>query len=230
MTIEIWSDVVCPWCYIGKRRFENALSRFDHRAEVEVTFRSFQLDPDAPQQYPKSINEWLVEAKGIRLEQAQALHDRLAAMGAQEGLDYRFDKVRTGNTFDAHRLIHLAAHHGLQAGMVERLQRAYFSEGEPLGDLDTLVRLAAEVGLDPDEARQALETGAYATEVKADLHRAAVVGVTGVPFFVIDNQYAISGAQPSDLFLNALEQVWQAGQGKPDVIAASQDADRPAGD
>lgn len=229
MKIEIWSDVVCPWCYIGKRRFEMALARFDHRADVEVTWRSFQLDPDAPHQYPKSINDMLVETKGISLAQAQAMHARLTAMGAQEGLDYRFDQVRYGNTFDAHRLIHLAAHHGLQAEMKERLQRAYFTDGEPISDLDTLVRLATEVGLDADEARQALDTGAYADEVKADLQRAAAVGVTGVPFFVIDNKYAISGAQPSDLFLGALEQVWQETQEEAGVIAASPDADRPPG-
>lgn len=207
MQIEIWSDVVCPWCYIGRVRFEKALAQFDGRDQVEVTWRSFQLDPSAPQEYPKSINHWLVESKGIGLEQAQAMHDRMAAMGKAEGLDYRFDKVRTGNTFDAHRLIHLAARHNLAAQMSARLQLAYFTEGQPLGDIDTLVKLAGEVGLDEDEARKALDGGAFAAEVRADFHRAESFGVTGVPFFVIDEKYAISGAQPSDVFLQALQHI-----------------------
>jgi predicted DsbA family dithiol-disulfide isomerase len=210
MKIEIWSDIVCPWCYLGKRRFESALTHFEHRDTIEVVWRSYQLDPNAPQSYPRSIDEMLSETKGISVAQAREMHTRLTAMGAQEGLDYRFDKVRYGNTFDAHRLLHLAAEHGLQAELNERFQRAYFTEGEPIGDPDTLVRLAAEVGLDADEARQAIASEEYAGKVTADLHRAQAVGVTGVPFFVIENKYAISGAQPGDLFLNALEQIWQA--------------------
>lgn len=207
MKIEIWSDVVCPWCYLGRARFEKALANFAGRDEVEVTWRSFQLDPDAPQQYDKSINHWLSESKGMRLEQAQAAHDRLTALGKAEGLDYRFDLVRTGNTFDAHRLIHFAARHGLQAEMNARLQRAYFSEGQPVGDLDTLAKLAGEVGLDPAEARKALEGGAFAAEVRADLRRAEEIGVTGVPCFVVDDKYAITGAQPADVILQALDHI-----------------------
>ena len=207
MKIEIWSDVVCPWCYIGRARFEKALAQFDGRDEVEITWRSFQLDPDAPQEYPKSINHWLVESKGIRLEQAQGLHDRLAEMGQAEGLDYRFDLVRTGNTFDAHRLVHLAARQGLASEMTARLQRAYFTEGQAVGDLDTLVKLAAEVGLDAAEARRALEGGAFAAEVRADLRHAEEIGVTGVPCFVIDEKYAITGAQPDNVILRALDHI-----------------------
>ena len=225
MKIEIWSDVVCPWCYLGRARFEKALARFDGRDQVEVTWRSFQLDPDAPQQYNQSINHWLSESKGLRLEQAQAAHDRLTALGKAEGLDYRFDLVRTGNTFDAHRLIHFAARHGHQAEMNARLQRAYFSEGQSIGDLDTLAKLAAEVGLDEAEARQALEGGAFAAEVRADLRRAEAIGVTGVPCFVIDEKYAITGAQPAEVILQALDHIRAAEQKEAGVMASSGDAD-----
>src|SRR5690349_10772794 len=223
MKIEIWSDVVCPWCYIGKRRFENALAAFEHKDKVEVTYRSFQLDPNAPVKFEGSIDEWLAENKGIGVEQSVAMHARLAEMGKIEGLDYRFDKVKYGNTFDAHRLIHFAAHHGKQAEMKDRLQRAYFSEGALISDLDTLVGLAKEVGLDADEARSALVTDAHASEVRADIRRAHDIGVSGVPFFLIDEQYGVSGAQPTDLFAQALSQIWDETHQAAGVIAASRD-------
>jgi predicted DsbA family dithiol-disulfide isomerase len=225
MKIEIWSDVVCPWCYIGKRRFENALAAFEHRDKVEVTYRSFQLDPNAPKKFEGSIDEWLADSKGIRVEQSVALHARLAEMGKAEGLDYRFDKVKYGNTFDAHRLIHFAAHHGKQAEMKDRLQRAYFSEGALISDLDTLVGLAKEVGLDADEARSALVTDAHASEVRADIRRAHDIGVSGVPFFLIDEQYGVSGAQPTELFAQALRQIWDETHQAAGIIAASGDVD-----
>lgn len=208
MKVEIWSDIACPWCYIGRRRFETALNQFEHRDQVEIVWRSFQLDPSAPREYAGSINEMLAEKKGIDIQRAEAMHAHVTELAADEGLEYRFDRVRPGNSFDAHRLLHLAAHHNLQSEMKERLQKAYFTDGLPFGDPDTLVQLAVEVGLDADEARKAMESDAYATEVHADARRARMIGVQGVPFFLFDEKYAVSGAQPPDLFTTALERTW----------------------
>jgi predicted DsbA family dithiol-disulfide isomerase len=205
MKIEIWSDIACPWCYIGRRRFEKALNQFEHRDQVEIVWRSFQLDPNAPREYKGTINDMLVEKKGIDHRRAEALHAQLTALAAQEGLVYHFDRVRPGNSFDAHRLLHLAAHHHLQSEMKERLQKAYFTEGLSYSDPDTLVRLGVEVGLDADETRKMLETDAYSADVRADSRRAQMLGISGVPFFLFDEKYAISGAQPVELFLTTLE-------------------------
>ena len=156
MDVEIWSDIACPWCYIGKRRFEAALARFEHRDEVRVTWRSFELDPSAPREREGDRAERLAEKYGMTLEQAQAAERQLTEAAAGEGLDFRFDIARSGRTFDGHRIIHLAAEHGRQDAMKERLLRAYFTEGELIGDHETLVRLAAEVGLPEDEVRETL--------------------------------------------------------------------------
>src|SRR4051794_24498154 len=155
MKVEIWSDVVCPWCYIGKRRFETTLARFQHADQVEVIWRSFQLDSDAPLESGLTVTEMLAGKYGVGLEQAAAMNDRVTSIAAEEGLDYHLDKAKYTNTFDAHRLIHLAAERGLRNEMKERLMRAYFTEGASVGNADTLVRLAAEVGLDTGEARTA---------------------------------------------------------------------------
>ncbi|HEX9925958.1 MAG TPA: DsbA family oxidoreductase [Anaerolineae bacterium] len=208
MKVEIWSDIACPWCYIGRRRFEKALDQFEDHNQVEVIWRSFQLDPAAPREYKGTINDMLAEKKGIDRHQAEALHAHVTALAAEEGLDYRFDRVRPGNSFDAHRLLHLAAHHGLQSEMKERLQKAYFTDGLAYSDPDTLAQLAVEVGLDADETRQMLETDAYAAGVRADVRRAQMLGINGVPFFLFDEKYAVSGAQPAELFLTALERAW----------------------
>jgi len=209
MRVEIWSDIACPWCYIGRRRFEKALAQFEHRGQVEIIWRSFQLDPNAPKAFPGSATEMLVQMKGISREQSEQMHAYVTQIAAQEGLDYRFDLTRPANSFDAHRLLHYARKNGLQNEMKERIQKAYFTEGLLVCDLDTLVKLAAEVGLDPEETRHALEDStAYAAEVKADIRHASRLGISGVPFFVFDEKYAISGAQPADLFLTALERTW----------------------
>jgi len=208
MKVEIWSDIACPWCYIGRRRFEKALDQFEDHAQVEVIWRSFQLDPAAPREYEGTINDMLAEKKGIDYRQAEAMHAHVTALAAQEGLDYRFDRVRPGNSFDAHRLLHLAAHHDLQSEMKERLQKAYFTDGLVYSDPDTLAQLAVEVGLDADETRQMLETDAYAAGVRADVQRAQMLGINGVPFFLFGEKYAVSGAQPAELFLTALERAW----------------------
>jgi predicted DsbA family dithiol-disulfide isomerase len=208
MKVEIWSDVVCPWCYVGKRRFEAALARFEHRDQVEVVWRSFELDPSAPRLREGDYAERLAGKYRVSLAEAQAMIDRMVQAGAADGLELRFDKARPGNTFDAHRLLHLASGRGVQDALKERLLAATFTEGAPIGDVDTLVGLAAEAGLDADAARAVLDGDADAAEVRADERRAAAFGITAVPFFVIDEAYGVSGAQPPDVLLGVLEQAW----------------------
>jgi predicted DsbA family dithiol-disulfide isomerase len=208
MKVEIWSDIACPWCYIGRRRFEKALNTFEHRDQVEVIWRSYQLDPNAPRDYSGSVNDLLVQRYGMGRKQAESTHARVTALAAQEGLDYHLERAHPVNSLDAHRLIHLAAQHHLQGEMKERLQKAYFTDGLVTSDPDTLVELAGEVGLDADETRQMLESEAFVAAVHADVQRAQALGCNGVPFFVFEDKYAISGAQPVSLFLTALERTW----------------------
>jgi len=203
LTVEIWSDVVCPWCYIGKRRFEAALAGFPH--EVETVWRSFELDPGAPATREHNATEHLAAKYGMSLEQAQASHAQMTELAAAEGLEYHFETARGGNSFDAHRLIHLAAAHGKQAEAQERVMRAYFTEGVAIGDREQLVALAVDLGLDPDEARSVLESDAYADAVREDEHLAQRIGIQGVPFFVLGRRYGVSGAQPADILVQALE-------------------------
>ena len=207
LTVEIWSDVVCPWCYVGKRRFEHALERFAHRDQVELTWRSFQLDPNAPPVRRNSSAEHLAAKYGMSVEQAERSNAQMTEQAASEGLEYHLDRTRGGNSFDAHRLIQLAADHGLQDAMKERLMRAYFTEGEAVGDRETLIRLADEVGLD---ARETLNGDAYADAVNADVELAHRIGIRGVPYFVLDRRYGVSGAQPAELLLQALDKAWEA--------------------
>jgi predicted DsbA family dithiol-disulfide isomerase len=208
LRVEVWSDVACPWCWVGKRRLEAAVARLPAGAAVEVVFRSFELDPAArPARRPRtSYAQRLARKYRATVEQAQAMIDRMAAVGRGEGLDLRFDRVRPANTFDAHRVLHLARERGVQGAVKERLLRAYFTEGEPLGDRDALARLAAEGGLDPAEVRRALAGDAYAAAVRADEEEAARNGVHAVPFFVLGGEYAVAGAQPVDVLHGALAQ------------------------
>ena len=208
MKVEIWSDIACPWCYVGKRRFENALASFAHRDALEVVWRSFELDPDAPRIQPGSQAELLVAKYRVPLDRAEAMNANMAEQGRKEGIEFRFDRVRVGNTFDAHRLIHFAASAGKREEMVERLFAAYFTEGAALGDHEALVRLAAEVGLDAGAAGEVLEGDAFADAVRQDQHRARAFGISGVPFFAIDERYGISGAQPPEVLASALETAW----------------------
>jgi predicted DsbA family dithiol-disulfide isomerase len=209
LKVEIWSDVVCPWCYIGKRRFESALSRFEHRDRVDLTWRSFELNPHAEAEEQGGLVQRLASKYGMTVEQANAANERVAAAASGEGLEFRLDAARPGNTFDAHRLIHLAKQRGVQGQVKERLMAAYFTEGRRIGDPETLVELVAEVGIGAGEAREALESGAYGAEVRAEERDAAELGITGVPFFVLDRRYGVSGAQPPELMLQALEQAWK---------------------
>jgi len=211
LTVDIWSDIACPWCYIGKRRLEGALARFDHRDDVEIIWHAFELDPSAPPATgePTAYVEKLAQKYGTTRVQAEAMIKRVADSAAAEGLDFRFDKIRRGNTFDAHRLIHFAHKHDKQDAMKERLLRAYFTDGANLSDRATLAKLAGEVGLDVDAATAALETNAHAEDVRDDEGAAADLGVTGVPFFVVGGRYGVSGAQPADGLLQVLEKAYR---------------------
>lgn len=208
MQVEIWSDVVCPWCAIGKRRFEKALERFAHRDEVTVRWRSFELDPTAPREREGTLTEHLAEKYGTSAEQALDMIGQMSGAAAGEGWEFRLEQARGGNTVDAHRLIHLAADRGMQDAVKERLLTAYLTDGERIGDPDTLARLAAEAGLDEAEAREVLESDRYTAEVRADERQAHAYGISGVPFFVVDGRYGVSGAQPADALLQVLETAW----------------------
>jgi predicted DsbA family dithiol-disulfide isomerase len=211
MQVEVFSDVVCPWCYIGKRRLEQALQEFGHADDVTVTYRSFQLDPSTPKDVTGTLTERLAAKYGVSAQQAAAMNARVSGIAETVGLDFHLDEAPPANTFDAHRLLHFAAEHGKQAELKERLMRAYFVEGLHVDDPDTLVSLAADVGLDADAAREALEGAdgtAYAQAVTEDLSLARSFGISAVPFFVIDRTYGISGAQESAVLRQALEQAW----------------------
>jgi predicted DsbA family dithiol-disulfide isomerase len=221
LKVEIWSDVVCPWCYIGKRRFEAALGAFAHREEVEVAWRSFQLDASAPAQSPGNLADRLARKYGVSREQAEAMNARVVTQAAGEGLEYRLDIARPGNTLDAHRLLHLADQSGLRAATKERLLAAYFTEGKPIGDRDTLVELAGEVGVNRDRARDVLAGDEFTDSVRRDQREAAQLGITGVPFFAIDRRYGISGAQPSTLLRQALDQAWAESQEPTEAARSS---------
>jgi predicted DsbA family dithiol-disulfide isomerase len=229
MKVEIWSDVVCPWCYIGKRRFEAALARFAHRDEVEVVWRSFELDVSAPPSTGEqgSYFERLAAKYHCTVAEAQAMIDNVTRTAAQEGLDFRFDLARPGNTFDAHRLLHLALEHDLQDPLKERLDHATFSEGSPVSDPGALRALAVEVGLPGTEVDAVLRSERYSDSVRADETQARVYGINGVPFFVIDGKYGISGAQPADFVLQTLEQAWSE---RSPLLFVGSDGQAPACD
>jgi predicted DsbA family dithiol-disulfide isomerase len=208
MNIEIWSDVVCPWCYIGKRRFERAVASFGHPDEVTVTYRSFELDPNAPAERTGSQAEHLASKYGMTIAEAEQASQHMTQRAAADGLEFRFDLIRGGNTFDAHRLLHLAKDHGLQPEMKERLMHATFTEGLPIADKPTLVRLATDAGLPAAQVQAVLDGDAYADAVRADEQQAARYGITGVPFFVADGKYAVSGAQPPETLLHLLQRAY----------------------
>ncbi len=221
LRIDIWSDIACPWCYVGKRRLEAALEKFPHRDEVEIVWRAFELDPSAPAERPTDVGyaERLAKKYGTSLTEAQGMLTRMTDVAASDGLDFHFEKIRPGNTFDAHRVLHLAGERGKQDAVKERYLRAYMTEGEPIGDRETLIRLAAEAGLDAEEVRATLASDAYTREVRADEDEARQLGINGVPFFVLANKLAVSGAQPAELLLRALNQAWKEVAAKPEVFA-----------
>jgi predicted DsbA family dithiol-disulfide isomerase len=221
MKVEIWSDVVCPWCYIGKRRFEKALARFEHRDQVEITWRSYQLEPDAHYTQGESVQDGLVQTMNITPERAAAMNRQVTAEAAKEGLEYHLDQAKAANTLDAHRLLHFAASQGLQAELEERLFKAHFVDGTSIGEQQNLVQLASEVGLDAEAARAVLASDQYTDEVRADQKKARELWVSGVPFFVIEDREGIGGAQPSAVFLEALRKVWKEVHPKLHIIGTS---------
>jgi predicted DsbA family dithiol-disulfide isomerase len=216
MQVEIWSDVVCPWCYLGKRRFERALESFDHRDEVDVVYRSFELDPDAPTGVTTPTIQVLATKYRMSEQQAYNAQRQMERRAADDGLEFRMESLQSGNTRDAHRLLHLAKDRGVQAELAERLYRAYFSEEKPIFDHESLTEIAAAAGLDRDEVGRVLAGDEYRDAVETDEAMAHALGANAVPLFVIDRRYGISGAQSPEIIAQTLEQAWaEAGTPRP---------------
>lgn len=215
MKIEIWSDFVCPFCYIGKRKLEQALEKFPERDQVVLEFKSYQLDPDANDDPELNFYEIFSKLKGIPIDQAKMMNEQIGKQAAQIGLTYNFDTMRYPNTLDAHRVAKYADTKGKGAEITERFLYAHFTESKLLSDADTLVELAKEVGLDEEEVREVVETKKFEKKVDEDIDLARQLGVQGVPFFVFNEKYAVSGAQPTETFLSALEKVWEEEKQKP---------------
>jgi predicted DsbA family dithiol-disulfide isomerase len=215
VTVEVWSDVVCPWCYIGKRRLERALAQFEHADEVEVVWRSFQLDPTFPAGVRQPVPQMLAEKIGGTLEQVRQMNARVTALAAEEGLEYRLEQATMVNTFDAHRLTHLAKAHGKGDAAHERLLRAQLVEAQVLDDADTLVRLGVEIGLPEEETRRVVAGDDYAQQVRDDFAAARTLGVRGVPFFALNRAFAVSGAQPVETFVSALRAAYTRARPAP---------------
>lgn len=205
VNIDIWSDVACPWCWIGKRRFERALAAFPHRDEVTVTWHSYQLDPSLPDHDDRSEAQYLAETKGMPVEQVRAMVGHVAEQGAGEGLTYDFDRLVVANSARAHELLHLAKDRGRADAVKEALLSGHFEHGTDIGDVDQLVQVGVGAGLDEGEIRAALEDGRYQAAVASDIDMARQIGVTGVPFVVVDMKYAVSGAQPPEVFREVLD-------------------------
>ena len=208
MKIEIWSDVMCPFCYIGKRKFESALAQFDNKDNIEIIWKSFQLAPDMLTQPDKNIHQFLAEHKGMSLDKAKEMNDYVTNLAKQVGLTYDFDKAIPANSFKAHQFLHLAKQFGLQEQAEEAMFQAYFTEGKNIDDIDTLVKMGERLGINQQETREAMENNQYATAVNEDINEARQLGVNGVPFFVFDRKVAISGAQESSVFLDTIEKTF----------------------
>jgi predicted DsbA family dithiol-disulfide isomerase len=209
--VEIWSDVACPWCYIGKARFETGLAAFEHKDDVEVVFRSFELDPERAKGDTVPVLPMLARKYGMTIEQAKQAEARVAANAAEAGLGYLAEGRDHGNTFDIHRLLHFAKTRGRQNELLDLAYRANFAEDRSVFDDERLVELAVAAGLDEAEARAVLaDPDAFAADVRADEQEAAALGATGVPFFVLDRKFGVSGGQPAEVFTQALRQAWAA--------------------
>lgn len=208
MKVEIWSDVVCPFCYIGKRNFEAALKQFNEREDIDVSWKSFQLDPTTPEISTETVYEYLAHRKGISLEQSQQMHEHVVQTAANAGLDYRFDLAKVANTMKAHCLLQFAKTKGAGDQTKERLLHAYFCAGENIGSDDVLISIGKEVGLNSDEVKDSLYSDDFRRAVNADIQEAQNLGVSGVPFFVLDRKYGISGAQPVEHMLATLEKAY----------------------
>ncbi|MDB5140772.1 MAG: disulfide bond formation protein DsbA [Mucilaginibacter sp.] len=232
MKVEIWSDVMCPFCYIGKRRFENALQNFEHKDDVEIEWKSFQLNPDLETDPSINIDQYLADKKGWTLDYAKELNANVTQMAAEVGLTYNFDKAIVANSFNAHRFTHLAKKHGQGVAAEEQLFKAYFTEGKNIDDQDTLIELGEEIGLAPAETRQVLASNAYADDVKHDVAEAQYLGIHGVPFFVMNSKYAVSGAQAVPVFEQTLQKAfdeWQKENSKPKLEIVEGESCGPEG-
>lgn len=225
MIVEIWSDFACPFCYIGKRRFEEAFKNFAHREQVKVIYRSYQLEPHAAINQDQNIHASLAEKYGMTYEQAKAMGEQVAMQAKEVGLDYHFDSMILTNTFNAHRLSHYAKKLGKMDEMMERLLYAYFTESKHIGDDETLIQLAEEIGLDREEVSLVLSKGLHTEDVRNDQQIAAQIGIKGVPFFVFNEKYAVSGAQSPDAFLEVLEKVWGEKKTSPEIIVNKKNSD-----
>jgi predicted DsbA family dithiol-disulfide isomerase len=224
MQVEIWSDVFCPFCYIGKRNFELALEQFPHRDQVTVTWKSFQLQPDAPVESDLTSNERLAQKYGMTVEQARQRQASVSERAAEVGLVYDLDNAKVTNSFDAHRLTHLAKEHGLQDAAEERFFKAYFTETKHVGRRETLIELGKEIGLPEPKIVAVLDSDRFADDVHTDVQEGVALGLQGVPFFVFDRRYAVAGAQPPEVFTQVLDQAWA--ESKPvQLVAAAAPAD-----
>ena len=212
MKIEIWSDVMCPFCYIGKRKFEKALEQFPGKINVKVEWKSFQLNPDLKTDPSKTINQHLAEIKGWSLEKAVEMNEHVTKMAAEVGLSYHLERAVVANSFDAHRLSHLAKKQNVQDQLEELLFAAYFVEGKNTADHDTLIELGVAAGLNAEEVAVMLNTDAFAEDVRHDIEEAQQLGLRGVPFFVFNRKYGVSGAQPSEVFLETMMKAYTESQ------------------
>lgn len=224
MKVEIWSDVMCPFCYIGKRRFEAALEKFPDKEDIEIQWRSFQLAPELKTDVTKGVHEYLAEKKGWSLDYSEDVHNKMTATAKEAGLEYNFDKAIVANSFNAHRLSHLAAKYNLQDAAEERLFAAYFTEGKNIDDNETLIQLGKDIGLPGAEITNMLDSNSYADEVRNDIYLAQQVGVQGVPFFVLDNKYAVSGAQATETFAGALAKAWEESDNRRKPVSLNSSA------
>ena len=208
MRVDIWSDVICPFCYVGKARFEKALSSFDHRDEVDVVYHSFELDPGYPKDSTETTFAMLRKKYGMSEADARAAESRVAAMAEAEGLGFQSERP-VGNTFDLHRVLHLGLAKGVQAELLDAVNEAYFAQGRQVFDRDVIEEIAAKTGLDAAAAGDVIDGDGYADDVRRDELQARELGVSGVPFFVFDMALGVSGAQPTEMFASALQQAWQ---------------------
>lgn len=233
LRIDVWSDVVCPWCYVGLTYLDRALAEFEHADKIDVVLHSYELDPGAPVRDEEPLVNRLARKYGTSIEQIEANQARIRRMGEEVGIEFNFDLTKRGNTIDAHRLLHLAHEHGLQRELKESLFRAYFTRGEVVGEHDTLRKAAAEVGLPSDAVEKVLDSDLYAADVATDIATARDMGVSGVPFFLFDGDLGFGGAQPPDRMLQALQRVWAERRPEPagllDDLAEGGEACGPEG-
>lgn len=224
MNVDIWSDIACPWCFIGKRRFEKALAQFPHKDQVTVTWHSFQLDPTLPEHYDGTELEYLSQRKGMPEARVAEMFEHVAEVAAGEGLAYDFGNVVVANSFPGHELLHLAKERGQDGAadaVKEALLSAHFEQGKDIGSREVLVEVGTAAGLSEAEINAALDAGTYRDSVRADVREAQTLGIQGVPFFVFDRKYGVSGAQPSELFAQALDTAWR--ESNPLVMVADAD-------